>query len=1002
MTISKRISLPILLLLLCELVLLLFFPPSLIFDSSTIAGGDTPSHIISAFAMRDKLLSPFSPATWIHGNYGGFPLFLHYFPFSFFLMALASLAIPMQVAFKLVTLLAILPLPPAIYFALRRLGCSGSVPALGALLSMPFLFMTENSMWGGNMFSTLAGEFSFGISFILSIILMSRLYTDVPVGKSLFTNSLIEAGIALCSGYPLLYIGMGTSYFVLRGRILRYVLCLHAAAFGLAAFWLLPLLWRVPWNTPYSHAWNFERWQEIAPPVIWPSIVGAVTCLIANIGSVCRSGFSLSALRSSSGNSPELYLWWQFLIALFGFSIAPLLGLVDIRFLPFAQISLAMLGAIGWGKIISGFSRSNLWTLCFAVVVICLAMTKAVAVESWIRWNYSGMESKPLWNAYSQVNSYLKGTSDSPRVVYEHVDITNGAGTVRAFELLPYFSGRSTLEGLYMQSSPSSPFVFYIQSEFSLIPSCPFPRYHYSRPDPERAARHLRLFNVNQVIAASENISAAMDMSSEYELETIFPPYRIYRLKDAPNSYVEPLRFKPFRISFSRWKDVQFEWFRKSTLRVPLVVASPDSPGNYAAALPNYDGSPENIPEVPISDPKGPQIHAEVTLGDNRISITTSRPGHPLWVKISYHPDWKITEGSGELYPASPAFMLLVPNTPKVVLTFDTHGGIYFWGKILGIITLGIFAFTAYRARRGRRRPARQSDTSESGPSNVVLLISFGFVLIFFCVSLATRIHSDPNLLYNAANARFQRATAFLKAQGEAAPGAQSTPDLQKAHRLLDECLSNFGRSAIADHCMDCKAQLLMNEKRWDELRATLEEYLRSNPDTRFLAEVLAFQGEACFNQGQTAEAEKYFLRAVQVWPFSDATRHAGLRLAEIAGPENLLRQAKDLIQSGKLTTAYTLLWALNFSSNPDIRGQAALSLAYCCCYMNRWQEASNLFLQWLSTHFDDPESIEAQAALRKCRYMTAQENSRLPASELPDPTSALPGWFMRLFQWTK
>jgi hypothetical protein len=101
-------------------------------------------------------------------------------------------------------------------------------------------------------------------------------------------------------------------------------------------------------------------------------------------------------------------------------------------------------------------------------------------IESWIPWNYTGFESKRLWPAFSRVNDFLKGAANDPRVVYEHSPIHNGAGTTRAFESLPLFSGRSTLEGLYMQSSISAPFVFYIQSEISQKSSRPFPQYRYS------------------------------------------------------------------------------------------------------------------------------------------------------------------------------------------------------------------------------------------------------------------------------------------------------------------------------------------------------------------------------------------------------------------------------------------------------------------------------------------------------------------------------------------
>ena len=93
-------------------------------------------------------------------------------------------------------------------------------------------------------------------------------------------------------------------------------------------------------------------------------------------------------------------------------------------------------------------------------------------------------------------------------------------------------------------------------------------------------------------------------------------------------------------------------------------------------------------PQSPIVCPANEEIRAGADLGDGRITIDTSKPGHPLWIKVSYHPDWRITEGAGELYPASPAFMLLVPRTSRVVLTFDTGAGVYLWGRILSLFTI--------------------------------------------------------------------------------------------------------------------------------------------------------------------------------------------------------------------------------------------------------------------------------------------------------------------------
>ncbi len=822
MSVFRKTTPPILILLISEVLLIFLFPGSSIIESTITAGGDTPSHFISAIAMSRGLLSLFSPVTWIPGAYAGFPLFLHYFPLPFALMALISKAVSLQIAFKLVTLLAVIPLPAAVYLCLRRLGYGQNIPAIGAVLSLPFLLMTENSMWGGNICSTLSGEFAFGISFILYVIFTGKLYADVSARRSPWGNSALEAFIAMSSGYPLLQSVMGTSYFIVRGGNLRYILQLHGAAAGLAAFWLLPVLWRIPWNTPFALCWHFERWAEIAPPLLWPSFAGALMVAVSGIRNLFGPGRKLSAILKESNDCPELYLLWQFAIALLGFSMVSSLGLVDVRFLPFAQIMLVLLGAVGWGRLLSRLPRPKLWLAVFSAGVVAIALTRAVTVDSWIQWNYSGMESKPLWHSYRLVNEYLSGDENSPRVVFEHNEITNGAGSPRAFELLPYYSGRSTLEGLYMQSSPDSPFVFYIQSELSQTPSTPLSRYYYSRPNPGHAAAHLRLFNVSQVIAVSDAIDNALDASPDYEPGITFPPYRIYRLKSRVDSYVEPLRFRPLRIGPQNWKKVQFEWFRKSALRVPLVVAPEDSPGDFLKSLRNYEGDPEHIPEVPI--PGYETVRAQAIPGDGKIAVNTSMPGHPLWIKVSYHPDWRITEGAGELYLASPAFMLLVPRTSRVVLTFNTGAGIYLWGKVLFFFTVMVFILKTLHGRAMRlsrffnRRPGgilyefafkmhpkrwvssrlaglypscKSIGLSLAGwversvthriklplPTRITInarfFAAFALMAAIILGALFTRNHRDPVLLYDLATGKFQRTN-----NGQSGPGEPVSKDL--------------------------------------------------------------------------------------------------------------------------------------------------------------------------------------------------------------------------------
>lgn len=1039
----RKLSVPTLLLCTIEVFLLLYFPPSLILDPSVTTGGDTHPHFISAVVMR-AAASFFSPVTWFHGNFGGFPLFLHYFPFPFMLMSILSLLTSLEVAFKLVTLLAIIPLPAAVFYCLRRLGYPGQVCAAGAALTLPFLMMTENHMWGGNIASTLAGEFSFGISFILAIILAGRLFADVPRGRSLIPNSIIESLIALCNGYPVLHCGMATSYFLIRGRSTRYIACLHALALGWAAFWILPLMRDAAWNTPFAHWWSFQSVPEIFPPVLWPSFAGTSITLGFHIGKLFQQtrtvvesppspvhpGVSngtidpmnaaeggLGAIRppgeQESGPSPETYLWWHFGIALLGFGIAPYFGLVDIRFLPFAQIAAVMLGAIGWSRLILWLPRPNLWLTVFTLVMIVFSFTRSGTAESWIRWNYSGTESKPLMEPFRQTNRFLAGTENDPRVVYEHSNATNGAGTVRAFEMLPFHSGRSTLEGLYMQSALSAPFVYYIQSEISQTPTMILTNFYYSRFNPHRAAEHLRLFNVNQIIALSDSTCNAFDASPDFEPQVEFPPFRIYLLKDAEYSYVTPLRFQPFRIPKRGWKAVQYEWFRKSSLKTPLIVADDGTPGDYWKRVPVYEGTYENLPENPITA-ASEEIKADAHLSGNRVSISTSKPGHPLWLKISYHPRWRVSEGDGELYPASPSFMLLVPKTAKMVLEFDTRSGVFLLGKALTVLTAclcaGILSAVFWRKKRSCRSqaseppsPARDETTQAHSrrwpqlPSQIRLPAASIVMVAVVLGTVFSRSETNPQLLFDKAMEMFDRTEQFPGSSDQTlspAKTAEKERMLTEALTLFDKNISRFPESAVFDFAVYYKAILLAGKDPVG-VRQMLEAHLATHPDSRILAESLLIIGEIHMQEGETEEAEEYFRQAVLTWPEVSGGRRAGEHLAEIIGADTLFDEARYQFESGNYLHAYSLLRSLIFLPDDEIRDKSVLWLGYCCFHLNRWEEASNLFMQWINNHFDDPRSPDVEATLHHCNIMI----STIREWRAPEPGITTPmGKALRLF----
>jgi tetratricopeptide (TPR) repeat protein len=281
------------------------------------------------------------------------------------------------------------------------------------------------------------------------------------------------------------------------------------------------------------------------------------------------------------------------------------------------------------------------------------------------------------------------------------------------------------------------------------------------------------------------------------------------------------------------------------------------------------------------------------------------------------------------------------------------------------------------------------------------------------CIILATiptRNHRSPVLLYELAAGKFQRINDVSPGPGESMPQdwldsahIQASLDLG----LLNECIAKFGHSSVLDFCVLYKAFSLSASKRWADLRTMLDEFLKKNPDSRIQAEGLTLMGEASLNMGQKEDAERLFRQALFFWPEGNATKKAGLRLAEMTGADALLDTARGLLSSGKYLDAYNIFGALALSSDKKIRDQSILSLAYCSFYMNRSMEASNLFLQWLNAdNLEAPESAQVQADLTKCQTIITQNREWVTGPDSGPASPARSGLIVRFLngagQWLR
>jgi tetratricopeptide (TPR) repeat protein len=208
-----------------------------------------------------------------------------------------------------------------------------------------------------------------------------------------------------------------------------------------------------------------------------------------------------------------------------------------------------------------------------------------------------------------------------------------------------------------------------------------------------------------------------------------------------------------------------------------------------------------------------------------------------------------------------------------------------------------------------------------------------------------------------------------------------------RAFALTDECIRKYPDTSVYDHCIFIKAKILSDQKKWREVRNLLEDFLKSHPDSRVLPDTLFLLGDAYLNLGEGDKAREFLWRSILTWPESNAGIQAGLRLADILGPEVVLQEGVSAFNSEKYLEAYTIFKALTFHSDEEVRSESILSLAYCCYRLNRCDEASTQFLQWLSSHFESPESEDAQLALRECQTIANLNKAWQTRSDAAHPS---------------
>ena len=550
--------------------------------------------------------------------------------------------VPYGVAMKAVAISGIVTLPLAAYAAGRLGGLAYPGPALLAVMTLPFLFDRSYNIYGGNVMSTMAGEFAYSMGLTIAVLYIGVAARGLDTGRWRVLAGLLLALAGLTHLFAaFLAIVATAALFVLRAGLRQVVwLCVVGPiAFLLSAFWVVPFVWNIPylndmgWGKERDYVaalwsrggnWGGRDFLVNQPPLqifVALAVVGAIVSGFRRVRLGMAFTLTASMFAAAFILLPESRLW-------------------NVRILPFYYLSVYFLAGIAiaeLSRLVADFLRTpaavrerrptamaGVPAAITAVVVIAvlgfplrsfpggsvylddngaweygyewaggLGTSQINLGPGWMRYNFTGYEGRTPSSAgggYPEY-SHLVATMDRVgqqfgcgRSLWEYDDARLGTyGTPMAPMLLPYWTDGciGSMEGLYFEASATTPYHFLLQSELSSGPSRAMRDIPYSPLDVAKGVDGLRTMGVRYYMTSTE--AALTQTRAEPDLTEIATsgPWVVFLVEG--QSVVAGLDHLPVVVdgvdaSAERWLVPTVAWWEAGH-DTPLVAA--DGPGEW-------------------------------------------------------------------------------------------------------------------------------------------------------------------------------------------------------------------------------------------------------------------------------------------------------------------------------------------------------------------------------------------------------------------------------------
>lgn len=574
----------------------------LIFDDTTPTGGDFGAHVWGPAYLRDHLLPSLRFNGWTMDWYGGMPAYRFYMVLPALLILLVDVVLPYGVAMKLVSVIGLITLPAACW-AFGRLGrFRYPMPELFAFGGLCFALDESFSIYGGNLKSTMAGEFSFSIALALGVLGLGVLAAGLRTGKYRVWASVLIAAACVSHGIVLIFVVVAAMVFCLvwiDWTRLVYALTVGVTSVLLLAWWVGPFLLDHAYMTDMKYGYRPDGADDSFWDMFFPltapldvlittlAVIGFVMCIVRRHLTGAALGVTglvfVAGVYLARDSLPVIGLLWNPRLLPFVYLVRYLLMMVgavevlgllwnvlrDRRALArpstlegtaFAALtSVVVLVVLGfmfqvlWGggyRTVDGAQRYS-WTR----FVTATATNTDAQGDGWSTYNFKGYEGRgSYYTEYHNVVTTMERIGETPeygcgRALWEsYNDDQDGNGlygTTMALMLLPFWSDGciGSMEGLFFEASGTTPYHFLTSAAMSKQSSNPVRELRYVDNDASVGVRHLRDLGVRYVMVRTAEAKQEAAAQQELTYITTSGPWDIYLVADS--DIVEPLTTRP-------------------------------------------------------------------------------------------------------------------------------------------------------------------------------------------------------------------------------------------------------------------------------------------------------------------------------------------------------------------------------------------------------------------------------------------------------------------------